>query len=373
MIVTAVILAGAGIVSLLVQVAPAQAAIPALTGHQQFMTPKARVLTPGPRFYVVRYGDTLSSISRRIYGSTRFWPSLWWNNREKVRNPDVIAVGMRLRLSSWHTASAVFYRKALKAMPPPQVPAVDHVTQASLPAYTAPAVQQSTADVPDSGGSLMDCIISHESGGNPQIVNASGHWGLFQFAYGTWVGYGGPPGEFGNASAAEQEAIYENVAAAGDQAIYDAWESDGCPQEFGLDAVSAVKIITTALVKTARSVATMRSEAMAWALRQHHKPYIWGGTGPYGFDCSGLVYAAYKAIGISIPRTTYSMLDAAGSILIRVAHPVRGDLAFYGSGHVELWWKPDWTYGAEKPGTSVGYHRYWPGTSWAPTEYFEIV
>ena len=32
--------------------------------------------------------------------------------------------------------------------------------------------------------------------------------------------------------------------------------------------------------------------------------YIWGGTGPSGYDCSGLVQAAYAQAGISLPRTT---------------------------------------------------------------------
>lgn len=73
-----------------------------------------------------------------------------------------------------------------------------------------------------------------ESGGNPQIWNPSGHWGLYQFAAGTWASYGGPPGDFGNAGAGEQEQIFMNVVAAGPQAVMDAWMSDGCPQRFGL-------------------------------------------------------------------------------------------------------------------------------------------
>ena len=45
--------------------------------------------------------------------------------------------------------------------------------------------------------------------------------------------------------------------------------------------------------------------AMAFALRQVGKPYLWGATGPDAYDCSGLVYAAYAAAGIHIARTTY--------------------------------------------------------------------
>lgn len=115
---------------------------------------------------------------------------------------------------------------------------------------------------------------------------------------------------------------------------------------------------------------TLTMRALNWALAQQGKPYIWGGTGPDGFDCSGLVYAAYLAMGHPIPRDTYEMLAAVGTVLIPVATPQRGDLAFFGTGHVELWWKPGWTYGAQQPGTNVGFHQY--NAWWHPTAYYRI-
>ena len=78
-----------------------------------------------------------------------------------------------------------------------------------------------------------------------------------------------------------------------------------------------------------------RIRALNWAKTQYGKPYIYGGTGPGGYDCSGLVMMAYRHAGISLPRTTYQML--ASKHLVRVAHPLKGDLAFYGSGHVEMY------------------------------------
>ena len=47
-----------------------------------------------------------------------------------------------------------------------------------------------------------------------------------------------------------------------------------------------------------------RLVAFDWAKSQAGKPYIYGGTGPNGYDCSGLVYAAYKRAGFTLPRTT---------------------------------------------------------------------
>ena len=114
----------------------------------------------------------------------------------------------------------------------------------------------------------------------------------------------------------------------------------------------------------------LRLSAWFWARKQHGKPYIWGGTGPNGFDCSGLVYAAYRARGITLPRTTYEMLDSGRLIRIRKSQAKRGDLAFFGTGHVELYAWSDWTFGAAEPGTFVGLHRM--NAYWHPTMYFRV-
>lgn len=56
--------------------------------------------------------------------------------------------------------------------------------------------------------------------------------------------------------------------------------------------------------------------------------YVWGGTSPKGFDCSGLVYYAYKQHGISIPRTSKEQANFGKSISKRNLEP--GDLVFFG-------------------------------------------
>jgi cell wall-associated NlpC family hydrolase len=50
------------------------------------------------------------------------------------------------------------------------------------------------------------------------------------------------------------------------------------------------------------------ARAVAFALRQRGKPYRWGAEGPHAFDCSGLTWAAWRAAGVTIPRTAAGQL-----------------------------------------------------------------
>jgi cell wall-associated NlpC family hydrolase len=101
--------------------------------------------------------------------------------------------------------------------------------------------------------------------------------------------------------------------------------------------------------------------------------YVYGGAGPTVFDCSGLLFWSAHQVGINMPRDTEEMLTQgiAGGLLVRTYHPVAGDAAFYGWGHVEIVARGhDVTFGAQQPGTRVGYH-HWNGW-WHPTMYFQI-
>jgi len=118
----------------------------------------------------------------------------------------------------------------------------------------------------------------------------------------------------------------------------------------------------------AKTVLPARLRAFYWARTQYGKPYLWGGTGPNGYDCSGLVMEAYKHAGINLPRTTYEML--ASPLLVRVSVPQKGDLAFYGSGHVELYAHGDFTFGAHSAGTIIGWIEFGPW--WHPTAYYRV-
>ena len=72
--------------------------------------------------------------------------------------------------------------------------------------------------------------------------------------------------------------------------------------------------------------------AVDWALAQVGTPYIWGGaTAGVGFDCSGLVQAAYKVAGVTLPRVAQAQFDAT-SHLAPGSPLTPGDLLFFGTG-----------------------------------------
>jgi cell wall-associated NlpC family hydrolase len=109
--------------------------------------------------------------------------------------------------------------------------------------------------------------------------------------------------------------------------------------------------------------------AFVWARDQHGKPYCWGGTGGC-FDCSGLVMASYKHVHLSFGRDTFDMLASGALVPVSARHARKGDLAFFGTGHVELVARPGFTYGALHSGAPVSWHRI---NRWFhPTMYFHV-
>src|SRR5437764_4736285 len=78
-------------------------------------------------------------------------------------------------------------------------------------------------------------------------------------------------------------------------------------------------------------------DVIRFALAQVGKPYKWGSTGPDTFDCSGLIYAAFRAAGKPFPfRVTTGTLRVMGSSISR-AGLQPGDLVFPDAGHVQIY------------------------------------
>jgi cell wall-associated NlpC family hydrolase len=139
---------------------------------------------------------------------------------------------------------------------------------------------------------------------------------------------------------------------------------------FALPLVAAFTVIG---MVAAPASANRRQDAMSWAMRQIGCQYTWGGTGPCsrGFDCSGLVVAAYAHVGIGLPRTTYEMLRSR-ELKPQLDHPKPGNLVFFGDGHVTLYFWRHVVLQAPEPGENVQLTRWYPGSSWVPTGYYKI-
>jgi len=67
--------------------------------------------------------------------------------------------------------------------------------------------------------------------------------------------------------------------------------------------------------------------AVAFAVHEVGKPYVWGATGPNAYDCSGLMLKAFAAAGVTLPRVSSQQYNAGGHVPARQAQP--GDLLFY--------------------------------------------
>lgn len=84
-------------------------------------------------------------------------------------------------------------------------------------------------------------------------------------------------------------------------------------------------------------VSSRVQSALNFALAQLGKPYIWGGTGPTGYDCSGLMMASWGKAGVSLPRTAAAQYAAGTPVSTSDLQP--GDLVFFYPGitHVGMY------------------------------------
>jgi len=204
-------------------------------GHLLSVTrPAAKHTSAQPAKYTVKSGDSLSTIAKRVYKNPNFWPVLYWANHSQIRYANMIEVGQVLTVPA-KPAHAPAAPSVLGPTPPPAPAHVATSTSAtsysqpSAPSYAAQAPVQSApvqSTTYSGGSSYQQCVIARESGGNSQVMNSSGHYGLYQFSSGTWSAYGGNPADFGHASVAEQNQVFNNAIAAGGQSNWSPY--DGC-------------------------------------------------------------------------------------------------------------------------------------------------
>lgn len=114
-------------------------------------------------------------------------------------------------------------------------------------------------------------------------------------------------------------------------------------------AVAGTALVVAPVTATPANATTqihVKDENSARKLRQHivniakskvGNRYVLGSTGPYAFDCSGLVVYSYrKATGKTLPRTSYAQRGAIQPVSADKRQP--GDLVFFhGNGHVAIY------------------------------------
>jgi peptidoglycan DL-endopeptidase CwlO len=111
---------------------------------------------------------------------------------------------------------------------------------------------------------------------------------------------------------------------------------------------------TTTKITYTGPTSTQADKAVQFVYDQLGCPYVYGATGPCadGFDCSGLVQAAWAYAGVSIPRDTYEQWAALPHI--PESDIVPGDLLYYnGIGHVAMYVGGGYIIDAPQPGMDV--------------------
>ena len=139
------------------------------------------------------------------------------------------------------------------------------------------------------------------------------------------------------------------------------------------DTLMLIKVDEAALWKTLEAYSvdaayvekTAGEKIVETAMKYIGVPYVWGGTSPSGFDCSGLVQYVYAENGYSIPRVTYSQQAVATPVSFSNLQP--GDLVFWGGSayHVGIYIGDGMYIHAPAPGQSVCIQSYssYPFTS----------
>lgn len=124
-------------------------------------------------------------------------------------------------------------------------------------------------------------------------------------------------------------------------------------EQRGVDKAQRDLVASGALSSARRLPTRQGGEAVAYAVRQIGKPYVWGAEGPDSFDCSGLTSTAWSTAGRTIPRTSQEQWKRLPRVPLSSLRP--GDLVVYfpKATHVALYIGDGLVVQAPRPGARV--------------------
>jgi cell wall-associated NlpC family hydrolase len=142
----------------------------------------------------------------------------------------------------------------------------------------------------------------------------------------------------------------------------------GAGQRPGTAGASLIKAPTTDCQgRPAFGLPTGGYLAPLWAFlaAQLGKPYLWGGTGPDSWDCSGLMMVAWAQVGLRLPRTAAQQYHDTQAAAVPLTAIQPGDLVFWGAGtadsieHVAIYIGNGQVLDAPHTGTVVQIQPIW--------------
>lgn len=211
----------------------------------------------------------------------------------------------------------------------------------AVPAAWLTLYQQAATTCPGLSWSVLAAIGTVESGNGQSTAsgvwsgaNSAGAEGPMQFEPATFSAYAtvGPGGARPPSPYDPVDAVYTAASMLCADGARLATTLSAAIHDYNHSTIYVETVLTLALAfgDAPRASGTVVT-ALEFAARQLHTPYVWGGTGQGGFDCSGLVQAAYASSGIALPRVAQDQFDAGPPV--RGGAPVApGDLVFFGDG-----------------------------------------